>query len=86
MLKPTKLLGMGAAALICACAAEPSAPAADAISAASAGNGAVIEAGDFTHVFGLGVIDWDNHLLLYYRWDDGFCGGVASTFSSALRR
>ena len=79
MLKPTGIIGMGAAVLLGACAAEPSAPAADVANTAGTQNAAIIETGEFTHTFGIIVRDWANHLALYYRWDDGFCGGVAAT-------
>lgn len=43
------------------------------------GQGAIIEVGEHRAAFGLAVRDLERNLLLYFRWDDGFCGGVTPT-------
>jgi hypothetical protein len=77
------------ALLLAACTSDPSTPTtpegatrvgASTAAAVGGGNPAIIETGTFTHTFGLAVRDFDNHLLLYYRWNDGFpCRGIGAT-------
>lgn len=44
------------------------------------GNPVIIETGTFSHTFGLAKRDAASHLLLHYRWNDGFpCLGVGAT-------
>jgi hypothetical protein len=66
--------------LLAACADDPSTPAVPSPQFdASSENGALVEVGSYGHTFGLIIRDAGNQLLLYYRWDDGFCGGPAPT-------
>lgn len=46
---------------------------------AASENAALVEVGEHSAPFGLLVWDRVNHLVLYYRWDNGFCGGVTPT-------
>ena len=56
------------------------------------GNGVLVEVGEHRAPFGLLVGDRESQLLLYYRWDNGFCGAgpaptdfVLSTFHDVIR-
>lgn len=42
-------------------------------------NAVQVETGEHRAPFGLLVFDRQNQLVLYYRWDNGFCGGVTPT-------
>lgn len=46
---------------------------------AASDNAALVEVGEHSAPVGLVVRDRVNHLVLYYRWDNGFCGGVTPT-------
>ena len=55
------------------------------------GNGMIVEVGEHRAPFGLINIDAQSNLVLYYRWDNGFCGGVTpsefvlSTYHDLIR-
>jgi hypothetical protein len=54
-------------------------------------NGVIVEVGEHSAPFGLINIDPNSNLVLYYRWDNGFCGGVTpsefilSTYRDVIR-
>lgn len=70
-----------AAALLAGCADSPTEPVAvPQFDAGGNGNGVLIEIGEWSVPGSRIVWDWDNHLLLYYRWSNAFpCTQTAAT-------